>query len=255
MLDGIDTGYEGKFDFPARKGQPAIAYMLASLPRSGSTYLSHVLWATGCLGAPLEYLNFDPAGPYSFASRSPALQQQLWASVLRRRTSPNGVFGFKSFPNQLQALHEQNPPLLSEVMQLLLGRGSNPRVVYLCRRDRVAHAVSYARASLSGVWRKEQEGPEHRVDYSEHALRVAERSIDTMASAWEAMFLDLEVEPLRLWHEDVIADPKQAADRTADYLGITLSASAAVQVPHILKQDQSDAERWISLHKADPKTF
>ena len=67
MIDGIDTGYEGKFDFPGRGTPPAITYMLATVPRSGSSYLSHLLWRTGCLGAPIEYLNHDPAGPYGFA--------------------------------------------------------------------------------------------------------------------------------------------------------------------------------------------
>ena len=251
MLEGIDTGYEGRFDFPPREGRPDLFYLLAAIPRSGSTYLSHVLWATGCLGAPLEYLNFDPAGPYSFASRSPVLQRDLWRSVLRRRTSPNGVFGLKSFPIQLQALHEENPALVSDVLELLLRSGGRPRVVYLSRRDRVAHTVSYARAALSGVWRKEQEGPAPRVDYSDEALAAAERLIDNQASAWEAMFRDLRIEPLRLWHEDVVAEPHQAAVRTAEYLGATLLEAAAVQVPAIAKQDESDAKRWIARYAAD----
>ena len=86
MLDHIDTGYEGKFDFPARGQGPEQTYLLASVPRAGSTHFSHVLWRTGCLGAPLEYLNFLPLGPYGFAAKSPELQLQLWRSVLRRRT-------------------------------------------------------------------------------------------------------------------------------------------------------------------------
>jgi LPS sulfotransferase NodH len=254
MLDGIDTGYEGKFDFPPRQAPPDLVYLLAGIPRCGSSYLSHVLWATGCLGAPLEYLNFDPAGPWSFASKSPALQRDLWRSVLRRRTSPNGVFGLKAFPNQFQALHQDNPALVSEVLDMLLRSGRAPRIIYLARRDRVAHAVSYARATLSGVWRKEQEEPGHRVAYSEEALRGAERSIEAMASAWEAMFQDLRLEPLRLWHEDVIAEPEQAAACTADYLGVALSTDAAVQVPEIREQDQSDARSWISRYAATSET-
>ena len=33
MLVDIDTGYEGKFDFPARAQGPEITYLLASIPR------------------------------------------------------------------------------------------------------------------------------------------------------------------------------------------------------------------------------
>jgi LPS sulfotransferase NodH len=40
-----------------------MVYTLASIPRTGSTWLSHALWGTGYLGAPLEYVNFEKTGP------------------------------------------------------------------------------------------------------------------------------------------------------------------------------------------------
>ena len=77
MREGVVTGYEPEFDFPERHGAPERPWLFASVPRSGSTYVSHLLWATGCLGAPLEYLNFEPSGPYGFASESPAAQRDI----------------------------------------------------------------------------------------------------------------------------------------------------------------------------------
>jgi LPS sulfotransferase NodH len=249
MLDGIETGYEGKFDFPAGEGKPEVAYLLASVPRAGSTYFSHVLWRTGCLGAPLEYLNFDPAGPYRFAAASPDMQHQLWRSVLHRRTSPNGVFGLKGFLVQLQALQESNPPLLQDVLATLLPRDRPRRIVYLRRRDRIAQTVSYARASMSGVWRKEQErGEAPAPEYSEEVLEAAERGIALQEENWERMFRDVRVEPLRLWHEDVLADPEGAAARVAGYLGVTVDPGAAVDVPQILKQSTGAAPAWIERY-------
>src|SRR5216110_813568 len=102
MLSHIETGYEGKFDFAARQQPPDLAYLLASVPRAGSTYVSHLLWRSGCLGAPLEYLNFLGEGPYGFAHGLAEKQTALWRSALHTRTSPNGVFGVKSFPLQLR---------------------------------------------------------------------------------------------------------------------------------------------------------
>ena len=157
MLTDIETGYEGKFDFPGRQQKPALAYLLASVPRAGSTHFSHLLWRTGCLGAPLEYLNFEGAGPYGFAAAAASLQHELWRSVLRRRCSPNGVFGLKVFPPQLEALQKSNPELLSNVLATMLPRDAPRHVIYLRRRDRVAQTVSLARASLSGIWRQDQE--------------------------------------------------------------------------------------------------
>jgi trehalose 2-sulfotransferase len=239
ILDGVDTGYEGKFDFPGERDEPALAYLLATVPRTGSTWFSHLLWRTGCLGAPLEYLNFE--GHYAFARNSPELQRSLWRSVLRRRVSPNGIFGFKAFPMQLQALHDANPALLSEVMSLV----QPGRVLYLARRDGVAHAVSYARASLSGIWRKEQEeGSSQPLEYSQTALETAERWIGLQAAAWENMFRDLRIEPLRLWYEDAVARPAEAARQVAGYLGVAIDPGAEVRIPQVRKQQEGDSRSW-----------
>jgi LPS sulfotransferase NodH len=249
MLIDIDTGYEGKFDFPARAQRPEITYLLASAPRAGSTHFSHVLWRTGCLGAPLEYLNFEPLGPYGFAATSPSSQQQLWRSVLRRRCSPNGVFGLKAFPAQLEQLQQTNPPLLDDVLATVLPRDRPRRIVYLRRRDRIAQAVSYARASLSGVWRKEQEtlGPAP-IEYSQEALESAEQGIVFQEGVWERMFNDLRIEPLRVWHEDVLANAEQTAGQVADYLGVPIDPQAGVRVPEIEKQSRGDAEDWLTKY-------
>lgn len=245
----MDTGYEGKFDFPQRPSGPEITYLLASVPRTGSTYLSHLLWRTGCLGAPLEYLNFLPLGPYGFAATSTELQQQLWHSVLRRRCSPNGVFGLKVFTAQFEKLDQQNPNLLQQVMGTMLPRDRPRYIIYLRRRDRVAQAVSLTRAALSGVWRKEQEGGDERsIEYSEERIEEAEREIAAQEEIWTRMFSDLQIEPLCLWHEDVLADATAATVQVADHLGVRIDPAAAVEVPSIEKQAEGDTSAWIERY-------
>lgn len=242
MLVEIDTGYEGKFDFPRRAAEPDIVYMLASIPRTGSTWLSHALWQTGCLGAPLEYLNFEKTGPYYFAAHSADNQLRLWRSVLHRRTSPNGVFGFKCFPVQLQALQQDNQALLAALRPT--------RIVYLDRRDRAAHIVSLARASLSGIWRKEQERDRAAPPaYSHEAMEMAERGIEFQAAGWERMFRERGIEPLRLWYEDVVAAPGEAARQVADYLGVALVAGAEVRVPAVVRQSRAGSEDWAERYE------
>lgn len=249
MLDNFDTGYEGKFDFPPRARPPERAYLVASVPRAGSTYLSHMLWRTGCLGAPLEYLNFEPLGPYGFANRSAGLQQELWQSVLRRRCSKNGVFGLKAFAMQLDQLQRSNPNLLSDVLAAILPSGGRRRTVYLRRRDRVAQVVSYARASLSGVWHKVQESAvAPPLDYSQSVLDAAERGIALQESVWAKLFSDLKIEPLELWHEDVLDDPIAASRAVADYVGVVLDPAACVEAPQIEKQAVGDAQEWIERY-------
>lgn len=246
MLDHIDTGYEDRFDFPLRTEPPELTYLLATMPRAGSTYFSHVLWRTGCLGAPLEYLNFLPASPYGFAAGSPRAQQELWRSLLHRRCSPNGVFGLKAFPAQLQELDGSNPALLRDVLATIVPRDRVRRVVFLRRRNKVAQAVSFARAAMTGIWRKEQEGINQAPpDYSQHLVKSAEREIAVQENAWSHMFRDLRIEPLSVWHEDVLADPTEAAQQVADYLGVTIDPASSLKVPEIRKQSQGDSQSWI----------
>ena len=249
MLDNYNTGYEGKFDFPPRAQAPEHSYLLASVPRAGSTFFSHVLWQTGCLGAPLEYLNFERLGPYGFANGSVSLQQELWHSVLRRRCSENGVFGLKAFAMQLDQLQRSNPPLLSDVLSIVLPPDKPRRIVYLRRRDRLAQVVSYARASLSGVWSKTQETTDAAaLTYSQTDLDAAERGIALQESVWARMFKDLRIRPLELWHEDVLADPDGASREVADYVGVAIHPDARVEVPRIDKQSVGDADEWIARY-------
>ena len=249
MLDAIETGYETKFDFPSRASPPAQTYLFASVPRTGSTYVSHLLWQSGCLGAPLEYLNFEPTGPYGFANTSPQAQSELWSRALVSRTSPNGVFGLKAFPLQLQLLQTQNPPLLAQVMRTMLPGPGRTRMVQLRRRDRTAHAISYARAILSGIWRSEQEGEgRDEPDYSELAMQRTLRMIDEQEGAWTAMCRDLGVKPMVLWYEDVLADPETAVAAVARHVGVALDPAAAVAIPQIRRQSQTGAEAWRSKH-------
>jgi LPS sulfotransferase NodH len=157
----------------------------------------------------------------------------------------------KAFAVQLEHLNYDNPPLLDDVLSVMLPRGGERHIVYLRRRDRVAQTVSYARATLSGVWRKEQESEAAPApDYSQEALESAERGIAFQEEVWARMFDDLRVEPLELWHEDVLAGPAAAAQRVAGYLGVKIDPDAAIEVPPIEKQSEGDASEWIERYAA-----
>jgi trehalose 2-sulfotransferase len=245
-LEGIITGYEERFDFPPYAGLPPIRFMLASVPRAGSTWLSHHFWGSGCLGAPLEYCNFEPGGHGGGAAGDRAAQLAIWRRSLAFRTSPNGVYGLKAFPAMLHDLQQGNPPLLGEVMRVMAGPDSPRKLVRLRRRDRAAHAISYARASLSGIWRKEQErlGLSLEPEFSAVAVERCRRSLDHQEAAWDAMCADLRITPLELWFEDTLSNPAQAVADVCQYLGVSFDPKAAVTVPVIEQQAQDGARDW-----------
>lgn len=251
MLDGIETGYEEEFDFPRREQGPEKVYVFASAPRSGSTYFSHLLWASGALGAPLEYLNFLPSGPYAHVSGDPPGQAALWRSLVHRRTSPNGLFGLKCFPTQMQELQQANPALFVEVMSTIFPRNRKAFMVRLRRRDELAHAISYARAALSGVWRKEQEALQGtKVAFSAEAVDRARELLANEEAAWDRVIGMAGADPLTVWYEDVLQDPDEVVGKVASYLGVTLDPCARVEVPHVRKQSEADPKLWAELYAA-----
>ena len=248
-IEGITTGHEAHFDWSEFGGAPQ-PYILASVPRTGSTYLSHLLWGTGCLGAPLEYLNFEPNGPQGAIGNSTAEQIDLWHRTIARRTSPNGIFGIKVFPLQMEELRRTNPSLLSIAMRFLLHRGPASKIVQLRRRDKAAHAISLARASLSGIWRAEQEvDASHAASYSETVVVRAKHELMMQEEAWLQMYRETKIVPHVLWYEDLIEDPDSAVANIADYLGVTLDPAQIMQVPEIRRQDQTGAQEWRMRHE------
>ncbi|WP_370180304.1 Stf0 family sulfotransferase [Alteriqipengyuania sp.] len=251
MIDGVITGHEPAFDFPRRAQLPEHPYLLATTPRSGSSWFGHLLWETGCLGAPLEYLNFTPGSPLGHMRDDPPAQRRHWEHTITTRTAPNGVFGIKAFPLQFEELGTLNPQLLNGAVRFLLARGPHTRVVHLVRRDRTAHAISYARASLSGRWRAAQEGEgQTEPPFSRLAVDNAMKIIDRLENTWAAMFRDLRIEPLRLVYEDVRGDPEGALKAVADYLSVRIDPEARVAVPEISRQKQEGARLWAEAYAA-----
>jgi LPS sulfotransferase NodH len=245
VLEGIETGYEAKFDFPYRRDLPDRVYMIATVPRTGSSYLSHMLWQSGCLGAPLEYLNFLPGSPYAMAHRRPDEQAGLWRSALHRRTSTNGVFGVKCFSLQLRELQRDNPSLLLEVFATVFPQGRKASVVRLKRRDEVAHAISYARAALSGVWRKEQEpSGGASVEYSARAVDEARQLLAKQEADWDLLLSEIGVEPLTIWYEDAVERPEEMVASVARFLDVALDPAARIAIPEVEKQAEGPSKLW-----------
>ena len=133
-----------RLDFP-RSVPLRKSYIVASTDRSGSTFLCSLLWQTGILGAPAEYWNFrSRPGTKTIGMQ---MMERLNASspgdylkkLLACRTSKNGVFGVKTHSFDFKEVLGKFPKLLDMLAPVTY--------IYIQRQDKVAQAVSMAKAT------------------------------------------------------------------------------------------------------------
>jgi trehalose 2-sulfotransferase len=120
------------------------SYIIASLPRSGSQFLSGELWKTGVLGAPCEYL-FPAYDMRPMMNRLRATSPADYiAKLVACRTSPNGIFGMNVHIQHLKPFLRGYPALLDVLAPLTF--------IHTIQRNKVAQAVSMAKAYLTSTW-------------------------------------------------------------------------------------------------------
>src|ERR1700722_6648583 len=143
MLQGYDGFSGAMLDYP--EPTPVTkSYVLASTFRSGSTHFCMSLWESGALGAPWEYFNFDNTKRYMYSRLQAKSQGDYVRRLLAVRTAPNGVFGVKSHFHHFRTALRDYPPLLEMMAPV--------RYIYGNRRNKLAQAVSLARALQTNVW-------------------------------------------------------------------------------------------------------
>lgn len=237
--------YDKDADFTTWYGSPPRRYILATIPRAGSTLCSIRLWQCGQLGSPLEYMNFTLAHTmwerlgYHLDGGDPSEAQieSYWRNIQKLRTSPNGVFGCKLFVCNLARLASEDPSVLSRMLPT--------HVVYLARRDLLGQAISYYRAQQSHVWfggiryRKDQEPT-----YDFGGIRACLVSICRQMAVWEKLFHAWGVAPLRLCYEELCAHPRRTVDAVRTYIGVPKEPSARLSLPIIVRQADGTSEQW-----------
>lgn len=228
-----------EFDFPDRAFFPDKIYLILSGHRTGSNWLCRELWQTGRLGAPFEYFNALNVVP--LAARFDVVAPSAFLGALfRTRTSPNGVFGAKILPNQW--------PKAAQYLSAV--NISDIRILYLDRRDKLAQAVSLARALATNGWVAGMETHSPPI-YRPEAIRTALAQVTRQSLDWERIITESGWSPLRLHYEDMTLDPTSFTARAADYIGVTLEESVRLVLPPIAKQADALSSDWIRRFRSE----
>lgn len=228
--------YENQFDEAhdfGRTQHTDKTLIIASTVRSGSHMLGHILHQTGAFGFPLEYANRQNLQRWKQQLKLPDTDAVL-RELMRRRTSPNGVFGIK--------LHYCHLAELGGFARLA-GLFPDPHFVLLTRHDLLAQAVSLSRAKQTGAWIAKQQA-HGELKYNGQQIDDGMRRIVFENSSWKytlaatgARVLDLEFGEVKNHTADTVA-------RIADFMQVVVPADAIPQQPVTQRQADADSVRW-----------
>lgn len=254
------------YDLPPSQEAPR-SYVIASLPRSGSTLLARALWESGVAGAPGEYFNprhmddflerwggFHAFGIARLLTSGPSVWKRTttlrsmplrdYVGALRRsRSTPNGVFGVKLHYGHL----ERSFLGAGYDVEDVLGR---PRWIWMVRRDHVRQAVSYVRALQTKAWRsdsKVNEAPHY--DFERIARRLAD--FETREEAWERWLASRGIEPLRIVYEAFAESYEPTVRAVLRHVGIPEADRVRIPPPPLERQADERTEQWVERFLQD----
>ena len=224
------------FDFPFRDSTDR-SYLVASIPRSGSTLLCLGLWDTRLAGAPLEY--FADVHMQDYFGRWGKTDIRGYVSrLLQHRTSPNGVFGVKGIHTQLRSYFFKDGIELDDCFP-------NLRYIYIARQDRLRQAISLVKAMQTNRWRSNwTEGIQDRLSYD---FQEISRRMDEMVKeeqAWQGYFLERRIEPLRIVYESLVQNYEESIRQVLSYLGVAEYNDVPIPPPSLKKQADIVTEEW-----------
>ncbi|HEY1748424.1 MAG TPA: Stf0 family sulfotransferase [Xanthobacteraceae bacterium] len=238
-----------QFDFPESTPLRK-SYVIASSDRAAGALLCRLLWQTGSLGAPWEYLNSSfeevrgtltaPADRsitstmiQRFGARSPGA---YIARLLACRTSSNGVFGLKSNFDDLKSALNEFPNLLKALAPV--------SYVYVDRRDKLAHAASAARSLARSLGTAGSASSGRKVPYQRDMISKSLGKLERQRVHWWRWFETNGIEPLVVYYEDVTADGAEAVRSIVSALGATSDAPNQIVLPPFDQRPDAVAEQW-----------
>jgi LPS sulfotransferase NodH len=259
-----------------------VSYLVCATPRSGSTLLCDLLEQTGVAGHPEEYFEalqhsglprqpheyFDPHRHANIVERLAFREMpdrasepsELWqaetydrylAWAIDQGTTSNGVFGAKlmwGYLGDFATLLRGIDGLAGLPVPDLLGRVfPNLRYVRITREDKVRQAVSLWRAVQTQAWQHDGAGRDAAAEpvFSFRAINYLVRLLTAHDASWDAYFLGLGIEPLKLTYEELAEAHEPVIRRALEHIGIEAPGDLGVERPRLRIQADDLSEQWV----------
>ena len=249
----ITSWFDPRLDFaaatPLRK-----SYIVASSYRCGSTFLCSELWKSGLLGAPTEYLNIDrgnaaipsPTEPgrlmVRFGAKSP---EDYFRKLVEHRTGKNGIFGMKAHFHHFEPALAWCPTMLEILAPVTF--------IYINRRDKVAQAVSMAKAMQTNAWISFDQATGKNVRYDADFIAHCMNEVEQQRIGWWRWFEANAVTPFVVTYEDMLADKDAVVRSIVELLEVENDKAERIELPAVEKQgDELNAE-WMQRFGGETK--
>lgn len=241
----IRNWMDRRLDFP-RSAPLRKSYVVASSYRCGSTFFCSELWRTGVLGAPGEYLNIGEGRMLRdvMANRLQAASpEDYFAKLLACRTSRNGVFGMKAHFHHFEAALNWCPSMLDLL--------SPVTYIYLNRRDKLAQAVSMARAMQTDAWTSMDGAVEMALRYDEGLIIQCLEDIRQQRLGWLRWFEINNIAPFVVNYEDLVADKAKVIRSVVELLGVQNDEPEEIRPPIAERQGDETNIAWAARFRRE----
>lgn len=214
--------------------------LILTSPRTGSTWLASMINQTGQMGMCDEWLE-KAHFPSGFGSVDDSFFEQL----LKLSSTPNGRFCVKVFPWHLYRISKEGGVDFIHQMS----QRYNVKLVLLERRDKIAQAVSHAKARKSGVWTAAQR-KKYNPDYSFERIFRSYLNIQNQDLFWKTYLNFKNIEFSHIFYEEIIKDKNSILTDIAHQISVSNPGAAQSEIH---KQDNSLNENWTTRFLADMK--
>nr|WP_319386249.1 Stf0 family sulfotransferase [uncultured Roseibium sp.] len=247
------------------------AYVLCTSPRSGSTLLCKLLAATGQAGNPKSYFHEPDLEAWQtylglekkcFANDRDRLTALLGAAR-EKGSSGTGIFGLRlqrhSFDflfHQLGTLHPGEMSLAAK-FEAVFGK---TLFIHLTRTDKIAQAVSFIKASQTGLWHKAPDGtelerltPPGEPVYDRDQIQTQADLMESYDLSWADWFEMERIDPVRITYSELSHGPQKVTGGILEKLGRDAAQAEYIDVPVARLSDNVNRE-WIERYRAEAQT-
>ena len=234
------------------------AYLICTTPRSGSTMLCDLLRQTGVAGAPESY--FRPGSVAAFCAGFGLPPQDGHSYDAAYITAALSAARIHGPPLGLRFMWDAMPVFEARLRAcygtqdtgaaLLSGALGRTRYIFLERGDKVAQAVSRARAEQTGLWHRnadgsvrEQTGPRRAPRYDRSLIETFLEEQAQDITLWSEWFAQNGITPYPIRYEDLARAPQDTVAALLTDLGLDPSRAYAL-APGTAKLADGTSQEW-----------